>query len=71
MTFNEDSKVKIPSILHLARLGYPPGKMVKRFEKLVCSKYDAIALHRKENQQRTALRDWLLPMLMNGQVQVH
>jgi len=24
----------------------------------------------KENQELTALRDWLLPMLMNGQVKV-
>ena len=27
-------------------------------------------LHEKENQHLTQLRDWLLPMLMNGQVTV-
>lgn len=26
--------------------------------------------HTKQNQELTALRDWLLPMLMNGQVRV-
>jgi type I restriction enzyme S subunit len=26
--------------------------------------------HHQQNQELTALRDWLLPMLMNGQVRV-
>jgi type I restriction enzyme S subunit len=26
--------------------------------------------HTKQNQELTTLRDWLLPMLMNGQVRV-
>lgn len=43
MVFSEDSRVKIPCILHLTRLGY---------------------------RYLTQLRDWLLPMLMNGQVTV-
>ncbi len=31
---------------------------------------DKILINRNENQELTALRDWLLPMLMNGQVTV-
>jgi hypothetical protein len=29
-----------------------------------------ILLHHLQNQEFTTLRDWLLPMLMNGQVRV-
>lgn len=58
MIHNEDSRVKIPTILHLIRLGYTylSLKNIKEIE--------------KENQQLSELRDWLLPMLMNEQVTV-
>ena len=40
------------------------------FSKL-CSKYlDAIVLNLKENEELNSLRDWLLPMLMNGQATI-
>ena len=32
--------------------------------------YNSINLIQKENQELASLRDWLLPMLMNGQVSV-
>jgi len=32
--------------------------------------YEKIKLNLKQNQELSALRDWLLPMLMNGQVKV-
>jgi type I restriction enzyme S subunit len=32
--------------------------------------YSKISLNQKENKQLSAMRDWLLPMLMNGQVTV-
>jgi type I restriction enzyme S subunit len=48
-----------------------PGKLILvAFSKIlnpVFEKQNTIAL---ENQQLAALRDWLLPMLMNGQVKV-
>ncbi len=31
---------------------------------------DRIEIIKEENQQLSSLRDWLLPMLMNGQVSV-
>jgi len=52
MSFNENTRVKIPAILHLCRLGY-----------------DYLLLE-QENQHLSSLRNWLLPMLMNGQVKV-
>jgi type I restriction enzyme S subunit len=36
--------------------------------KLVCKVKIGISQH--QNQELTTLRDWLLPMLMNGQVRV-
>ena len=32
--------------------------------------YDLMKTHAKQNQELTTLRDWLLPLLMNGRVRV-
>lgn len=52
------------------RLAIPPKEILNKFYKLK----DDIELKKgniiKQNQELTALRDWLLPMLMNGQVTV-
>lgn len=48
----------------------PPTVLQKRFQEIV-GKYDAMILSRsRENQELVKLRDFLLPMLMNGQVKV-
>ena len=48
----------------------PPTELQKRFQEIV-GKYDAMILSRsRENQELIKLRDFLLPMLMNGQVKV-
>ncbi len=39
-----------------------------KFNKLIQPLFSKINLIQKENQKLTELRDWLLPMLMNGQV---
>lgn len=57
MKFNEDLRVKIPAILDV----YDENNSS------IFKKQDLIEL---ENQQLTKLRDWILPMLMNGQVSV-
>jgi type I restriction enzyme S subunit len=41
-----------------------------KFYDLVNPMYNKINLIEQENQQLTQLRDWLLPMLMNGQVSI-
>ncbi len=45
-------------------------KVFSAFNKIIQPMFDKINLIQKENQQLTSLRDWLLPMLMNGQVTV-
>jgi type I restriction enzyme S subunit len=40
------------------------------FSEFVHPMIDQILSKKRENQKLTELRDWLLPMLMNGQVKV-
>ena len=52
------------------KLVYPKDDILKKYNKSVF-KYNQIILNNhKQNQQLSELRDWLLPMLMNGQVTV-
>lgn len=52
------------------KLVYPKDDILKKYNQSVF-KYNQIILNNhKQIQQLTALRDWLLPMLMNGQVTV-
>ncbi|MCH8534853.1 MAG: restriction endonuclease subunit S [Flavobacteriaceae bacterium] len=44
--------------------------VIKEFDKKLKPIFGKINLIQKENQKLTELRDWLLPMLMNGQVRV-
>lgn len=47
---------------------YVPEKMeLETFNRQVMPMFDIISENTRENQQLTSLRDWLLPMLMNGQ----
>ncbi|MDB4222782.1 restriction endonuclease subunit S [Granulosicoccus sp.] len=48
----------------------PPPKLIQTFESRVRPIFEQISANRQENQSLTSLRDWLLPMLMNGQVTV-
>lgn len=48
----------------------PPIRVQIEFEKFINSIDEKIALNQKQNQELAQLRDWLLPMLMNGQVRV-
>lgn len=50
------------------KLVIPPSNLLKKFNEKVFSIYEMIGINHKQNQQLSALRDWLLPMLMNGQV---
>lgn len=52
------------------KLVHPPKELLAEYNSIV-SGYNKITLNNhKQNQQLTELRDWLLPMLMNGQVTV-
>jgi type I restriction enzyme S subunit len=49
----------------------PKGKIEERFEELTLPIRRKRELNIKENQKLTELRDWLLPMLMNGQIKIN
>lgn len=46
----------------------PKAKFLSEFQKIVEPIFNKISKSRLQNQHLTTLRDWLLPMLMNGQV---
>lgn len=48
----------------------PPKALLNKFNEIYTPFYEVIIKNQTENQQLTSLRDWLLPMLMNGQVKV-
>ena len=48
----------------------PQEKLIDKFYKIANSHFEMILKNLKENQELASLRDWLLPMLMNGQVSV-
>ncbi|EAY27372.1 restriction endonuclease subunit S [Microscilla marina] len=48
----------------------PNEKLLQQFDKFTKAPLNNILANLKQNQQLTSLRDWLLPMLMNGQVSV-
>jgi len=48
----------------------PEENLLIRFNKVVNPIISKILVNQRENQQLTQLRDWLLPMLMNGQVSI-
>jgi type I restriction enzyme S subunit len=48
----------------------PPTDLIHKYEEMVISGNQQIAINKNQNYQLASLRDWLLPMLMNGQVQV-
>lgn len=48
----------------------PTDEILIRFNKIIAPIFEKIAINSKQNQELAQLRDWLLPMLMNGQVKV-
>ena len=56
--------------LYSLQLVYPDKKLLKQFDTIVSKYNEKILNNYKQNQQLIKLRDWLLPMLMNGQVTV-
>ena len=48
----------------------PSEELSRKFCKIVTPFFRKIEINLQENQELAQLRDWLLPMLMNGQVRV-
>lgn len=53
-----------------AKVPVPNSQKIKSFSNIIKPLFDKIRLNKNENKMLTELRDWLLPMLMNGQVTV-
>ncbi|MGZ7887834.1 restriction endonuclease subunit S [Lactobacillus crispatus] len=56
--------------LEQSRITIPPKNLRDKFESMVESLYSKITVCDEENQELKSLRDFLLPMLMNGQVTI-
>lgn len=56
--------------LEQSRIVLPPAEVVQAFSEIAVPIHEKIGHCRKENRELTKLRDWLLPMLMNGQATV-
>lgn len=65
-TFKEVSGTVIKTV----KLALPPNELVEEFRAKVEDLFKRQDTLEQENEQLIALRDWLLPMLMNGQVTV-
>ena len=56
--------------LYSLQLVYPPTELLMKFDQSVKSIDREVKNRSCQNQELTQLRDWLLPMLMNGQVMI-
>ncbi|HGL6721403.1 restriction endonuclease subunit S [Burkholderia cepacia] len=56
--------------IEFTKLAIPDSNAIQRFAAVAEPAFERIANNTKENQQLIQLRDWLLPMLMNGQIVV-
>lgn len=59
-----------PSDLTSLKYLLPPKKLIDLFENKVIAANDFIRCKNQENEKLEKLRDWLLPILMNGQVTI-
>lgn len=54
--------------IELTQLAIPTVDLIQQFSAITKPIFEKISNNTKENEQLADLRDWLLPMLMNGQV---
>ncbi len=56
--------------LRTSYISIPPKNLIEKLDEKLDILIERIIINKKQNQELSALRDWLLPMLMNGQVKV-
>ncbi|MFZ1288551.1 MAG: restriction endonuclease subunit S, partial [Melioribacteraceae bacterium] len=73
INFNKSGSVQnqltVPQVSDISII-YPPLEIMKNFSALIASSFNYQEILKEQNNELTELRDWLLPMLMNGQVKV-
>ena len=57
--------------LQQSRIVLPPKQLTMQLEEIIAPLFAVMLNNEAENQSLSELRDWLLPMLMNGQVAVN
>ncbi len=57
--------------LQQSRIAIPTEKLTLELEKIIAPIFKQKMVNEIQNQTLSTLRDWLLPMLMNGQVTIH
>ena len=58
------------SVLTDMAVSLPPQNLLLKFNSIIDNLFEQMKNVQRQNQELTQLRDWLLPMLMNGQVKV-
>lgn len=56
--------------LKTSYISIPPKNLIEKLDNKLNILIERIIINKKQNQELSSLRDWLLPMLMNGQVTV-
>lgn len=56
--------------LYSLKLVYPPKELLEKYDSIVSKYNEMIFIRSIENQKLEELRDWLLPMLMNGEISI-
>lgn len=56
------------SVLTDMAVSLPPQNLLLKFNSIIDNLFEQMKNVQRQNQELTQLRDWLLPMLMNGQV---
>ena len=56
--------------LDQSRIAIPPTPVLEHFSEVIRPVHEMIGKYQQQNRELTKLRDWLLPMLMNGQAVV-
>ena len=63
------NNISLP-VLQGYKIAFPQSKILERFQRIVGALYEKAARTQQENKILQEQRDFLLPLLMNGQVQV-
>lgn len=59
-----------PEVVATGKTTLPTEDLINQFHSVTSKQFDLIQNNQKQNQELSELRDWLLPLLMNGQVTI-